>query len=131
MTATLTRARIEDALARANAAPEGPWESHARDEAAATVEIPDGPNDTMQLAWYEGDGIVVMDKMSANFTAEARSDVPDMAEALIRVLDLHPREVIAVHEGYGEEAWCPCCREHYPCLTVRAIAGEQPGGDEA
>ena len=57
----------------------------------------------------------------------AREDVPVMADALLRVLDLHPREVIAVHEGYGEEAWCPRCQEHFPCATVRAVTGDDIG----
>lgn len=26
----------------------------------------------------------------------------------------HIREVIAIHEGYGVEAWCPTCRVHWP-----------------
>lgn len=37
-----------------------------------------------------------------------------------RVRDLHPREVIAVHE-IGEEAWCPTCQAHYPCPTIQAL----------
>ena len=41
-----------------------------------------------------------------------------------RIEALHPREVIAVHEGYGEEAWCPECRFHYPCQTIRALEGK-------
>ena len=32
----------------------------------------------------------------------------------------HTREVIAVHEGYGEEAICAKCAAYWPCATVRA-----------
>lgn len=39
---------------------------------------------------------------------------------LIRAVDeRHVREVIAVHEGYGEEAWCLSCKEHWPCEVRR------------
>ena len=41
-----------------------------------------------------------------------------------RIEALHPREVIAAHEGYEEEAWCPKCRSHYPCQTIRALEGK-------
>lgn len=40
---------------------------------------------------------------------------------LQQIRDLHRREVIAVHESYGEEAWCPTCHQHYPCSTIRII----------
>lgn len=39
------------------------------------------------------------------------------------VRGLHTREVIAVHEGHGEEAWCPICKEHWPCPTIKALDG--------
>lgn len=158
MTDTLTRSRIEEALARANAANEGPWESHAHDEDTATVEIPDGMDDMMQLVWHEGHGITAMDKGNAAFIAEARSDVPAMAGALIRVLDLHKPEaveVIAQFAPEGYEEWpsvlvsvCSHClpgyvRDQmdddeadesdvraflYPCATVRAITDPESGG---
>ena len=41
--------------------------------------------------------------------------------AISRVCRHHPREVIAVHENAGEEAWCPTCKEHFPCMTIRAL----------
>lgn len=41
-----------------------------------------------------------------------------------RIEALHPREVIAAHEGYEEEAWCPECRFRYPCQTIRALEGK-------
>jgi len=38
----------------------------------------------------------------------------------------HYREVVAVHEGHGEEAWCPTCEERWPCCnaTVERVAAE-------
>lgn len=30
----------------------------------------------------------------------------------------HVREEIAVHEGFGVEARCPACREHWPCAAA-------------
>lgn len=53
-----------------------------------------------------------------------------LSKALRAVLAIHPREVIAVHEGYGEEAWCPRCQEHYPCPTVQAIQAALAVNDE-
>ena len=50
--------------------------------------------------------------------------VPDALGRLDQVRELHRREVIAVHPGYGEEAWCPVCQEHYPCQTMRILEGE-------
>lgn len=48
------------------------------------------------------------------------SDKKGLKATIARVRDLHPREVIAVHE-IGEEAWCPNCQTHYPCPTIQAL----------
>ena len=56
--------------------------------------------------------------------AAAPSTVEQLLAIAYRVQALHPREVIAVHEGYGEEAWCPTCKVHWPCETSVAITGE-------
>ncbi len=48
------------------------------------------------------------------------SDKKRLETAIQRVRELHPREVIAVHE-VGEEAWCPTCQQHYPCPTIQAL----------
>ena len=47
--------------------------------------------------------------------------VRELENTVTRVRKLHQREVIAVHEGYGEEAWCPVCHQHWPCLTIRIL----------
>lgn len=49
----------------------------------------------------------------------------DNLEATIqRVRDLHVRETLAVHEGYGPEAWCNHCREYWPCRDIQALEGD-------
>lgn len=62
----------------------------------------------------------------AEFIAAAREDVPVMADALLRVLDIHRREM------FGGDAVCSSClrytfpmpgRVPYPCATVRAVTG--------
>ena len=47
--------------------------------------------------------------------------VREQQARLDAVAALHFREVLAVHEGYGEEAWCPVCSERWPCETIAAI----------
>ena len=57
---------------------------------------------------------------------ESATRVPEQGEASVaieRVRAIHQREVIAVHPGIGEEAWCPACQEHWPCSTVAALDG--------
>lgn len=51
--------------------------------------------------------------------ATAERDAALAREAKVR--ELHMEEVIAVHESYGPERWCPRCQEHYPCPTIRAL----------
>lgn len=51
----------------------------------------------------------------------SQSDTARLLAAVKAVTELHVREVIAVHPGYGEEAWCPVCQEHWPCSTVSAV----------
>jgi hypothetical protein len=57
----------------------------------------------------------------------AREDVPVMADALLRVLDIHRREM------FGGDAVCSSClrntspmpgRVSWPCATVRAVTGD-------
>lgn len=54
--------------------------------------------------------------------AVARNDA--LEKQIGAVLDLHKPEVIAIHEGYGAETWCPTCREYYPCQTIKALEEE-------
>ena len=35
----------------------------------------------------------------------------------------HTREVIAVHEGIGEEAICAECYTYWPCKAIREMEG--------
>ena len=58
---------------------------------------------------------------NAEFIAHAPETQAKLIAALEAVGALHVREVLAVHEGYGVEAWCPPCREHWPCPTIAAI----------
>lgn len=53
--------------------------------------------------------------------AEAERDAS--VAALERVRAIHAPEVVGIHEGYGEEVWCPTCKHHYPCPTVAALDG--------
>lgn len=46
-------------------------------------------------------------------------------QALQRVRELHQYEVIGVHEGYGEELWCPTCEHDLPCPTIKALEGDE------
>jgi len=48
------------------------------------------------------------------------------AEALEQVRALHFREVVAVHESHGEEAWCAKCREHWPCKEAAILDAVTP-----
>lgn len=57
---------------------------------------------------------------------ESATRVPEQGEAnaaIERMRAIHQREVIAVHPGIGEEAWCPACQEHWPCSTATALDG--------
>lgn len=151
MTEQLTRARIEEALARANTATEGPWIRHTPFSFADSW-----------VEWATVMGVrsqVVSDERDAEFIAAARSDARAMAEALLRVLDLHEPEaveVIAQFAPEGYEEWptvlvsvCSHCLPGYvrdlmaeeeanesdvrsflyPCATVRAVTGPESGGD--
>jgi hypothetical protein len=59
--------------------------------------------------------------------AAALASIPRLTAAVDAVLALHEREVIAVFAGYGEEGWCPRCKEHWPCQTVAAIENALEG----
>ncbi len=108
---------LDPIKARADAATEGPWGVED-----ARVFGDDGRTQVCTLsgtrAWLP----------DAAFIAHARADVPALMDEVERLRGrieaLHPREVIAVHEGYGEEAWCPECQFHYPCPTIRALEGK-------
>ena len=109
--------------ARADAATEGPWGVEGRAHP--------GPDEHLVIYPVEQGGTLAFVQPSwddAEFIAHARTDIPALIAEVERLRGrieaLHPREVIAVHEGYGEEAWCPECRFHYPCQTIRALEGK-------
>ena len=108
---------LDPIKARATAATGGPWGVED-----ARVFGDDGRTQVCTLsgtrAWLP----------DAEFIAHARQDIPALLAEVERIRGrieaLHPREVIAAHEGYEEEAWCPECRFHYPCQTIRALEGK-------
>lgn len=134
MTAELTRARIEDALARANAATQGPWGHY----------LPRGGGSDPVFGDIPGDEVATVNRPNDwRLIAASRSDVPAMAEALIRVLDLHKATrygdlVGNIANPNAEVLVCPTCGdesgggyESYPCATVRAITGQESGGSKS
>jgi len=117
---------------RADAATEGPWEaadSTKIDEDGAPihceVNVWSGAGDYISTVPEGFDG-------NAEFIAHARTDIPallamvrEQRAVIERAKALHIREVIAVHEGYGEEAWCPNCRVHWPCEDYAALTATE------
>lgn len=43
---------------------------------------------------------------------------------------LHRPEVIGVHEGHGEEVWCPHCENYWPCPTAVALGLNEGENDD-
>jgi len=127
MTTTDQLAAIE---ARAEAATDGPWETHDGDVVQSyEIAVKTGEHS------YEREGIIpgeYVRENDAEFIARARTDIPtllamvrEQRAAIERVKALHVREVLAVHEGYGEEAWCPNCRVHWPCEDYAALTATE------
>ena len=131
MTATSIPALLEPIQARLNAATPGPWEFDGAD----ICNVPDYSGPTPAVPYVEvmenrvtcgsycyGGSIeqTISDEDKA-LIANAPTDTARLLAAVKAVVALHPREVIAVHEGYGEEAVCPECQLHYPCPTVSAV----------
>lgn len=144
---SLSRERIVAAKARADAATVGPWWQEGRD--IFSERIPSATShDIAAYVWSDED---------AEFITASREDVPVMADALLRVLDLHAPEevtVLAQSASPGYEGWpladvdvCSLClpdhmRERiedeeadesdvrpflHPCATVRAVTGDNIG----
>ena len=116
--------RLDEIQARLSAATPGPWEIIGGNEYLTGIDVAIG-------SWDEG-GIRLRD---AEFIAMAPGDVRYLLaelrkahEALARVEGLHQREVIAVHEGYGEEAICTECGHRWPCDTRAAVAAANGDG---
>lgn len=111
---------------RAEAATKGPWAydgSYVETVAPFDLHRFDAMSETVaRIDLLDEDG---------EFIAAARTDIPALiAEVerlrgiVDRVRELHPYEVIELHESHGEEAWCPECQFHYPCQTIRAMETE-------
>lgn len=156
MTEQLTRVHIEGALARANAAPEGPWEVDTNYPFSPDLVGIFIPAKKTYAMLFDRDSPPA--RTTARLAAASRSDVPAMAEALIRVLDLHEPETVEVMEQVAPkdyDEWptvlvsvCSHClpgdvrdmvadveadlndvrRFQYPCATLRAITGQELGG---
>lgn len=102
---SLSRERIVAAKARADAATEGPWEAgdawvytspiYADDKRLSNVLGMPFADPVRADAEHER-GL-----RNAEFIAASREDVPVMADALLRILDLHTPEERA-HDGSGE-----------------------------
>jgi hypothetical protein len=113
-----------------------PASTPAAAETLDTVEPATTPVDTPEAALSdiekrltadenEDDGGVV--DQSVRDRRHLLALVREQQSRLNAVAALHVREVLAVHEGYGEEAWCPACGEHWPCETIAAITDpEEP-----
>lgn len=56
-------------------------------------------------------------------------DVPVMADALLRVLDLHHRVMNDRRNGWLGDPYesCRVCHMGWPCATVRAVTGDTIG----
>lgn len=107
--------QLEEIKARLEAATPGPWSVSLNNKRTANLLlIHSGTELEDRLGKiYEDD--------DAFFIAHAPTDQARLIAALEAVALEHAEEVLAVHEGYGKESWCPRCREHYPCPTITAI----------
>lgn len=152
-----SRELIVAAKARADAATVGPWR-HIETPYGESVEVDDG-DEGAQL-FIETHGVTyAWNGSNAEFIAASREDVPVMADALLRVLNLHAPEevtVLAQSASPGYEEWpladvdvCSLClpdhvRERiedeeadesdvrpflHPCATVRAVTGDGSSSD--
>ncbi len=67
----------------------------------------------------------------AEFISAAREDVPTMADALLRVLDIHtPIDALNTRYNVRQQVCTGCGTDDgnwsvWPCATVRAVTGEE------
>lgn len=129
--------RLDEITARAGAATEGPWSSHAFGHSGegepSSIVVHRGKFDWRAI--YDGEFIASMPRWDAQesedaeFIAHARTDVPELVEAVRRrdaalraVLDLHKPEKFT-----DSEDTCSGCDigtldpPTWPCPTVRAV----------
>lgn len=85
---------------------------------------------SVRAAWARGEGsddrfslLVRLRDRLADALEAATSERDAALAAVDRVRAIHAPEVLGIHEGYGEEVWCPTCEHHYPCPTVAALDG--------
>ena len=126
---SLSRELIVAAKARADAASEGPWR-HIETPYGESVEVDDG-DEGAQL-FVETHGVTyAWNGCNAEFIAASREDVPVMADALLRVLDLHRQEPWIDADQFGHDrvrgVYCDECSQLWPCATVRAVTGDSIG----
>lgn len=122
---SLSRELIVAAKARADAATEGPWMA---DEGAFILK-PDKPGSAWGgtiIAQVLRDDFGLVEEANTEFIAASREDVPVMADALLRVLDLHTPEPCEI-ECCGGLLRCLECGQSAPCATVRAMTGDSVG----
>jgi len=122
---SLSRELIVAAKARADAATEA-----FNTQVLEVALIGDGaPGNGMDVRYgFEFDGgRAVYDFVET----AAREDVPVMADALLRVLDLHRQEPWIDADQFGHDrvrgVYCDECSQSWPCATVRAVTGGSDG----
>lgn len=114
----LSRELIVAAKARADAATEGPWGYYT----------PRGGGSDPVFGAIPGDEVAVVKRPNDwRLIAAARADVPVMADALLRVLDLHHAVTGNPDRDrpWYEATWCAQGCDEWPCATVRAVTGEE------
>ena len=123
MTAPSIPALLEPIQARLDAATPGPWEPMRAGLLGTRVVAIDGEwgEEIIPPEFIHMVTPAMRNYDTAVFIAHSPTDTARLLAAVKAVTELHPREVIAVHEGYGEEAVCPECQLHYPCPTVSAV----------
>ena len=112
--------RLNEIEARTNAATEGPWVTYTVTPHMGS-EVLTAPREGEDYGDYVVPEYIDMD--DAEFIADARTDVPDMAAALRAVLNLHFKaQPIPAAFGTQEGGdYCVTCAEDWPCPTVETI----------
>lgn len=109
---------LDEVTRLADAATEGPWTHRG--------EILGLPSTTIMAGDEQVGYVAVGQFLEANgvFIARARTAVPEMAEALLRVLELHQPDDIGCCQGCGTNELGDSLVTHSRCLTVQAILGK-------
>lgn len=92
------------------------------------AELPENLKDVLRAAarkineWADPrSGVIAGEIVPESHRALPQANLLPHITHLEAVVTEHVREVIAVHQEYGEEAWCPACLEHWPCRAVEVI----------